>query len=168
MNDPISKFDEFSIAPEDPTQAEVITLLRKGEEYSAELYPAESNHHLPIENLRQSNVRFLVGRDGNGHAIATGALVLYDGWAEVKAMWVEPAARGHGLSKAIITTLEAIAAKEDVRYVRLETGVESHAALGLYERMGFKRRAAFGDYQPDPLSVFMEKEIIFGRTGQQT
>jgi len=43
--------------------------------------------------------------------------------------------------------------------VLLETGVVSHAALGLYERAGFKRREPFDDYKADPLSVFMEKTL---------
>jgi len=39
---------ELMIAAEDPAQPEIIQLLRDGEAHSAELYPAESNHHLPL------------------------------------------------------------------------------------------------------------------------
>jgi hypothetical protein len=35
-------------ALEDPAQPEILTLLRAGEEHSAQLYPAESNHHLAL------------------------------------------------------------------------------------------------------------------------
>jgi putative acetyltransferase len=42
---------------------------------------------------------------------------------------------------------------------RLETGVVSHAALALYRRAGFAEREPFADYGPDPLSVFMEKQL---------
>jgi putative acetyltransferase len=43
--------------------------------------------------------------------------------------------------------------------LRLETGIDNHEALALYERQGFVRRGPFGDYREDPLSVFMEKQF---------
>ena len=75
-------------------------LLRDGEEHSAKLYPAESNHHMPLTALRASNVRFLVVRDANGRPVGTGALALNGAWAEVKRMWVIPQARGLGVPRS--------------------------------------------------------------------
>ena len=147
------------ITLEDPAQPEIIALLRDGEAYSAGLYPAESNHHMPPNTLRASNVCFLVARDANGRAVGTGALALRRDWAELKAMWVIPEARGAGVSRMILAALEARARSEGVRILRLETGVKNHAALGLYARTGFKPRDPFGDYRADPLSVFMQKEL---------
>jgi putative acetyltransferase len=150
---------ELKIAIEDPSQPEIILLLRDGEAHSAKLYPAESNHHLPLSALRASNVRFLVARDASGRAVGTGALALNAAWAELKRMWVIPEARGLGVSKIILAALEALARGDGVRTLRLETGVANHAALGLYTRAGFTRREPFGDYRADPLSVFMEKDL---------
>ncbi len=147
------------IAVEDPAQPDILRLLRDGEAHSAELYPAESNHHLPLEALRQPNVRFLVARGDGGRAVATGALVLHGSWAELKRMWVVPGARGRGVSKAMLAAIEATARQENVQLLRLETGVASEAALGLYAGAGFRRRGPFGDYREDPLSVFMEKPL---------
>lgn len=149
----------FTIGPEDPYQPDIVELLRHGEATSAELYPAESNHHLPLDALRGPTVRFLVARDSKGRALATGALVLHDGWAEIKRMWVEEHARGQGLAKKMLSALIANAQQAGIKIVRLETGVVSHAALGLYESAGFQRRDPFADYKPDPLSVFMEKAL---------
>jgi len=149
----------LKINTEDPSQPDIMMLLRDGEQHSAQLYPAESNHHMALSALRASNVRFLVVRDASGRAVGTGALVLDGAWAELKRMWVIPAARGLGLSKLILAALEARARSEGVRTLRLETGVENHAALGLYTRADFKRRQPFGDYRADPLSVFMEKDL---------
>jgi putative acetyltransferase len=149
----------LKIAMEDPSQPDIIVLLRDGEEHSAKLYPAESNHHMPLSALRASNVRFLVVRDANGRAVGTGALALNGAWAELKGMWVIPEARRLGVSKIILAALEARARSEGVRILRLETGVENHAALGLYTRAGFKRRDPFADYRADPLSVFMQKDL---------
>jgi putative acetyltransferase len=53
----------------------------------------------------------------------------------------------------------AEAGRAGVEMLRLETGVASHAALALYEKIGFKRREPFADYRPDPLSVFMERSL---------
>ena len=150
---------ELKIAVEDPSQPEIVSLLRDGEAYSAKLYPAESNHHLPLNALRAPNVRFLVVRDANGRAVGTGALALNGAWAELKRMWVIPEARGLGVSRIILQALEAHAHSEGVHTLRLETGVENHAALGLYTKAGFRRRDPFGDYRADPLSVFMQKEL---------
>jgi putative acetyltransferase len=150
---------ELKIAVADPSQPEIVALLRDGEAYSAKLYPAESNHHLPLNALRAPNVRFLVVRDANGCAVGTGALALNGAWAELKRMWVIPESRGLGISRIILAALEARAHSEGVHTLRLETGVENHAALGLYTKAGFKRRDPFGDYRADPLSVFMQKEL---------
>lgn len=143
----------------DPGHAEVLPLLLDGERYSASLYPAESNHMLPVEALRAANVHFVVARNGSGAVIGTAALVLFDGWAEVKRMWVVPPERGKGVSKALLDNLESRAREEGVSLLRLETGVKNDAALALYSRAGFVRCAPFADYAPDPLSVFMQKTI---------
>lgn len=149
----------FAIALEDPAKPEIVALLEDGERYGASLYPAESNHFLSIDELRADNVMFAVARDGDGVAIATGALALNDGWAELKRMWVVPQARGRGLSKALLVALETRARDAGITWLRLETGIANHEALGLYERSGFVRIGPFGDYRPDPLSVFMEKRL---------
>lgn len=91
--------------------------------------------------------------------MATGALVLHGDWAEIKRMWVEPEARGQGLSKTILALFASKARVRGIRWLRLETGVDSHAALALYSRTGFVGCEPFADYQPDPLSVFMEKDL---------
>jgi putative acetyltransferase len=46
------------------------------------------------------------------------------------------------------------------RLYTLETGIHQHAALALYQRAGYVRCAPFGDYRPDPLSVFMRKQGV--------
>jgi putative acetyltransferase len=150
---------DMIIRHEDPGQADIVPLLEDGERNSAELYPAESNHHLPLEALRAADVRFFVGRDGAGRPLATGAIVLHGEWVEIKRMWVVPQARGCGLSKAIIARLITEAKRHGATVARLETGVASHAALALYKAAGFAEREPFADYRPDPLSVFMEKRL---------
>ena len=147
------------IRPEDPAQSDVAALLRHGEALSASLYPPESSHHLPLDALRRPEARFFVARDTQGTALATGALVPHDDWAEIKRMWVEEAARGRGIARRVLKVLIAEAASAGAAMLRLETGAASHAALSLYEQTGFKRREPFAAYRPDPLSVFMERDV---------
>ena len=148
-----------TVRQEDPAQSDIIHLLENGEANSAMLYPAESNHHLSLEGLRRPEVRFLVARNANGQAVATGAVILHGEWAEIKRMWVEEAARGRGLARRVLEALMTSARETGVKVLRLETGVISYAALALYEKAGFRRITPFADYPPDPLSVFMEKHL---------
>jgi putative acetyltransferase len=74
-------------------------------------------------------------------------------------MYVRPDARGQGAGDAIVAFLERLAAERGYDAVVLETGIRQSAALSFYGRLGYVRRAPFGSYRPDPLSVFMEKRI---------
>jgi putative acetyltransferase len=85
--------------------------------------------------------------------------VLHGDWAEVKRMWTDGTARGRGVARAILAALEAAARTHGVAMLRLETGVDSHAALALYRSAGFVETGPFADYAPDPLSVFMERRL---------
>lgn len=149
----------MQIAFEDPLQADVLALLQHGEAESARLYPAESNHHVSAAELASPDVLFQVARDPQGTALATGAVVMHGDWAELKRMWVEPPARCRGVSRAMLTSLMAAARARGIRWLRLETGVDSHAALTLYNKTGFVVCEPFADYLPDPLSVFMERDL---------
>ncbi len=147
------------IAIEDPAKPEVVGFLRAAAAFSASLYPAESNHHLPLEALRAPEVLFHVARDATGRALGCGALKLHTGWAEVKSMWCDPAARGAGVGRALLAALEATARARGIALMRLETGIHNDAALRLYRAAGFTDIAAFEGYEPDPLSVFLERRL---------
>jgi putative acetyltransferase len=93
-------------------------------------------------------------------AVGCGA-VLRDprGWGEVKRMYVRPDQRGRGIGSRVLAAIEEIARRDDVSWLRLETGIHNTEALALYRRGGFVDCVPFGDYAPDPLSVFMEKRV---------
>jgi putative acetyltransferase len=150
---------DVTIAPESPRQADVARLIEELDAYQTALYPAESNHLVAIEALAAPDMRFFVARRA-GEALGCGALrVDPSGYGEVKRMFVRPAARGLKLGARILARLEAAARQEGLGCLRLETGVHQKAALGLYRAAGFREREPFGEYGPDPLSVFMEKPL---------
>jgi putative acetyltransferase len=148
--------DDLSFTFGDPKRDDIIALLAASDAYMAELYPAESNHLLDVDTLRQPDIRFLIVERG-GTAVGCGAIRIADGYGELKRMWVDPALRGRRLGVRILEALIAEAQNLRLPALRLETGISQPEALGLYRRFGFEDIAPFGDYLPDPLSVFMEK-----------
>jgi putative acetyltransferase len=80
--------------------------------------------------------------------------------AELKRMYVDPAARGEGIGGTILAALESEARKIGVKRLVLETGIRQHAALRLYERRGFRNIALFGEYLESPkTSICMAKDL---------
>jgi putative acetyltransferase len=149
----------IQICRESPDQPEVHRLLAASDAYMAELYPAQSNHLLDVQALLRPEVKFLVARD-NGQAVGCGAIVIApEGWAEIKRMFVAPAARGQNLGRRLLASLEELAAENGIGLLRLETGIKQPEALALYRSAGFVEIAPFGSYGPDPLSLFMEKTV---------
>lgn len=148
----------ITVEPAVPTDPGPAALLAEAQALQAELYPPEHNHALPTEALLADNVRFLAAREGLA-VLGIGAVVLKDGYGEVKSMFTAPAGRGKGVAAAILRALEDIALEEGLAMLKLETGDELAAAVRLYERFGFARCGAFGDYVEDGSSVFMEKAL---------
>ena len=134
-------------------------MLARLDAYCAALYPAESNHLLDIASLLQGDVLFLVARDVDGGAVGCAALVNRDGYGEVKRMFVDEQRRGLGTGSKLLEHLVMFARMSGLGVLRLETGIHQPEAIALYERAGFERRAPFGDYREDPLSLFMEKRL---------
>jgi len=149
----------LSIAREPPDQAEVRQLIDELDAYQKPLYPPESHHGIDMPALQAGNVLFAVMRDTAGVAVGCGAVVLGAQHGELKRMYVQPVLRGQGAGRALLHWLEQQAMAQGCRVLVLETGVLQHAALALYARAGYLPCAPFDDYQPDPLSVFMRKEI---------
>jgi putative acetyltransferase len=151
--------DDVTIACERPDQPEIVALIGELDALFAGLYPAESNHFVGVEALRDAGVTFLVARMDGG-AVGCGAVMVDPrGWGEPKRMYVRPERRGRGIAGRILAGLEEAAQASGMPLLRLETGARSLDALAFYRRAGFSERGPFGDYRPDPNSVFMEKAV---------
>jgi len=143
----------------DPAHPPVRAMVEELDAYLVPLYPAESNHLLDIETLRQPEMRFFAAHRGD-EVVAIGGCWLHGDYAEVKRIYVTPAARGLGLAKLMMQRIEAEAMACSRLIARLETGIHQPESLGLYRRLGYVDRGAFGDYPTDdPNSVFMEKML---------
>ena len=146
------------IALEPPEQPEVIAISDALDAYQKPMYPPESHHGIDLPALRRPNVLFAVARDAAGRAVGCGAIVIEKGYGELKRMYVVPAQRGNGIARALLDFLEEVALARGVDRFALETGNLQHEAIRLYARAGYAACEPFGDYQPDPHSVFMRKE----------
>lgn len=124
-------------------------------------YAPEQHHGFDIEAIFQPNLNFYVGFVDDKPA-ACGAIGFYDGFAELKRMYVRKEFRGTSLAKELVKKLEQDAIDKGFKDIRLETGIKQHAALRMYEREGYKVCDPFYPYtELDPFSietsVFMKK-----------
>jgi putative acetyltransferase len=147
----------MQIAFETPDQPDVHDLIRELDAHLYSLFPAESVYALDVSSLLEQNVLFAVVRDAAGASVGCGAIVITPEYGEVKRMYIRPQARGRGLARRLIETLEAKAMEHGCRTFMLETGPALVEAVNLYERIGYQHRGPFGDYPDDPHSVFMQK-----------
>ncbi len=142
----------------DPRADGARALLKASHALMMATYPPEENYFLDIEDLCDPSVHFFIARDGD-QILGTGALVVKQDYGEVKSMFTAPEARGKGAADALLRQLEDQARTLNLPLLRLETGEELAAAIRLYLRHGFTRCDIFGDYTPNPYSVFMEKPL---------
>ncbi len=113
---------------------------------------------LDLETLLQPQMHFF-GVFADDSALGCGGFWAHSGLVEIKRVWIDPAARGKGFSRKLMAHLETEARALGFGVAQLETGVSQPEALGLYRALGYVECAPFGDYKPDPLSVFMEKNL---------
>jgi GNAT superfamily N-acetyltransferase len=122
-------------------------------------YPPQSRHAFSVDKLLRERVVFFVARYDGQLAGCGGIKMFGTDYGEVKRMFVRPEFRGKGLGKAMLRHLADYAREKGAGLLRLETGIYEVEAIRLYERFGFARRAPFGEYVVDPLSVYFEKSI---------
>ncbi len=144
-----------------PRRGDVLDLLTQSQAYMDSLYPPDSNHIDGPTELSKTNA-YLVGAFISELLVGIGAVkCLSDDevYGEIKRVFVSPDYRGKGVSRRIMVALESYVIKKGISVCRLETGVKQPEAPGLYKKIGYQQRRAFGSYDPDPLSVFMEKAL---------
>ncbi|MEL7184241.1 MAG: GNAT family N-acetyltransferase, partial [Pseudomonadota bacterium] len=111
------------------------------------MFHKDACHVLDLDALCAPHIRFFAATLGD-QTVGTGAIALFAGYAEVKSMFTDPAARGQGVADAVLETLIAAAAADGRPILRLETGVGLDAAHRLYQRHGFRLCPPFGSYKP--------------------
>lgn len=149
-----------SLQFESPAQDDVIALIAQLDAYQSALYPPESHHALDLTSVAAEQIFFVVARDEKGCAIGCGAVVLMPEYSEIKRMFVRPEHRGLGIATQILVVLEFAARDAGCALLKLETGPKQPEAIRFYASCGYEICAKFGHYTNDPLSVFMQKNIV--------
>ncbi|MBP0448873.1 MULTISPECIES: GNAT family N-acetyltransferase [unclassified Kitasatospora] len=96
---------------------------------------------------------------GGWRAKQAGPDDVRDGDAELKRMFVVPAARGRGLARAVLRRLEQTAAEAGRTRFILETGTEQPEAVALYGSEGYQPIRKFGIYRDHPQSICLGKDF---------
>ncbi|EOM75268.1 GNAT family N-acetyltransferase [Rhodococcus rhodnii] len=77
--------------------------------------------------------------------VGCGAVKFGGETAEIKRMWLDPAVRGRGLSRRLLTALETHARESGARSVLLDTNDALTSAVGLYRGAGYVAVAPYND-----------------------
>lgn len=138
----------------------IVQMVGKLDALMNELYPPESAHLTPPEELSAGDNRFFAVKV-DGKLMGCGAIrVVGQDYAEIKRIYVDPSSRGLGLAKAILNRLESESRLLGLFEMKLETGISQPEAISLFERCGYAQVPAFGDYPiNDPYSYFMQKTL---------
>ncbi len=79
--------------------------------------------------------------------------------AEVKRMYVVPAAQRRGVARRMLAHLEATAAQAGIEAIVLETGAKQPEAIALYTSSGYEPIPGFGYYCGSELSRCFGRRI---------
>lgn len=149
----------LTIAVESPLQDDVRALIEALNENLLALTPPEHCFHMTVEEMAAPDTTVFVARQ-DGEAIACGALRRHeDRVGEVKRMYTVPEQQGQGIGGKILDEIIALARKEGLTRMVLETGDRHPAAWRVYERTGFRRCGPVLDYPDSEWSVFYEMEL---------
>lgn len=134
------------VPADDPIALRLVDAM--GEELSARYGDGGLSPASP-EQFRAPGTFLLAELDGT--PVGCGGLRLKEpGVGEVKRMYVDPAARGCGVARALLGALVDHARAQGLSRLLLETGTEQPEALALYESEGWSPVPAFGHYAHDP------------------
>ena len=138
----------------------ILEMVEKLDAMMNGLYPPESTHLTPPEELSAGANRFFAVKVDGKLMGCGGFRVVGRDYAEIKRIFVDPSARGLGLAKALLNRLESESRLLGVFEMKLETGIFQPEAIGLFERCGYTQCPVFGDYpKNDPYSYFMRKTL---------
>src|SRR6476660_4162941 len=122
---------------------------------------AGSAHALDLESMKASDINFWAAWDGDV-LLGVGALKrLSNDHGEIKSMHTVQASRRKGVGTAMLLHIVEAARAMGLSRLSLETGSWSYflPAREFNKRHGFLECLPFGEYIPDPNSVFMTLDL---------
>lgn len=110
-----------------------------------------------LSQMKHPHGTFIVARLGNMPIGCVGVKGNGGNQAEIKRMWIAPAARGLGLAHRLMIKAEASARDLGIDTLRLDTNSTLFEAISLYRKMGWAEIDRFND-DPYP-DMFFEKQL---------
>ena len=153
----------IAVAESDEDVSAVATLLREyassiGVDLSYQGFDAELAT-LPGHYAAPGGV-LLLARGSNGEPLGcVGLRGLREDIAEMKRLYVSPAARGFGLGRALLDTVLAAAGDLGHVEVRLDTLPTMHAAIAMYRSAGFMSVAPYYETAPAGTLFFARRTV---------
>jgi GNAT superfamily N-acetyltransferase len=161
------------LIPRPFSHPDVVTLTAEVQAHYLALYGGEGDKGpTDVAEFEPPNGHFVVGYL-DGVAVAMG------GWrrlgdrpglpsahtAEIKRMYVAPAARGRGLSRIVLAELETTARAAGVDWLVLETGRPQASAVALYLASGYTHvdGTAFAYYNDHPDGIQLGRSLATPR-----
>ncbi|MGF1713165.1 GNAT family N-acetyltransferase [Vibrio kagoshimensis] len=152
----------MEIKIDDLSGGEVIELL---EEHLADMYatsPPESVHALDVDALKSSDITFFSGWVNGELQGCLAIKQLNPRHVELKSMRTSSSSRKSGVATKLLTHALNTVIDKGYRKVSLETGTQQffQPARNLYEKFGFTYCEPFANYELDPHSHFMTRELV--------
>jgi putative acetyltransferase len=155
----VDALSPFQIRAVDGPDPRVLALLQRHVAMMRAGTPEDSCHVMEPGDLFDTGARvFALWQDGE--VLGIGALTaIGPDHGELKSMHTAQEARGRGVARAVLDRLITEAGAMGLSRLSLETGRAAafSPAHALYAAAGFQECPPFGDYRPDPLSVFMTR-----------
>jgi GNAT superfamily N-acetyltransferase len=137
--------------PEDLPASELLAAMREELNDAYESPSRLDNPALSPAELRAPGGAYLVGYEGTEAVAGGGLRRLAEGVAEIKRMYVRPAARSRGVAAALLAALEDAARTRGYRVARLDTGPKQVYAQRLYRAAGYEDVPPYND---NPFACF--------------
>lgn len=135
------------VALDDPR---AVALLGQFDAEMGRRYPGSEPSHVEADDFVGPVGRFLIGLADDGTPVACGGVREAEGCAELKKVYVAPAARGTGLGRVLVRALADHARAQGLARLVLQTGLEQPEAVRLYESEGWTPIPVYGQYADDP------------------
>ena len=107
---------------------------------------------------------FLVARRGRAAGPPLGGVgvrAIHPGVGQIRRLWVDPAARGGGIARALMAAAEDAARELGLHDLRLGTGDRQPEAVALYASAGWERVFVGQDGRPVPdRHIWFVKQLV--------
>jgi ribosomal protein S18 acetylase RimI-like enzyme/predicted double-glycine peptidase len=152
--------------------------LRDVEENDLEALQTLEEQSFSTDRLSRRSFRHWINTDSRAFIVASlgqrlvgYVLVIYHAGTRLARLYsiaTDRAYRGHGIATRLIAASEEAASASGRFFMRLEVGIENHAAIRLYESLGYQRFGVYEDYYEDHSDALrMQKRIRHYRVHEQ-